>query len=158
MSRKSYFKLGVSILLPLLAGAVGSIFTSASISTWYNYLNKPVWNPPSWVFAPVWTILYIMMGISLFIIWNKGLSIKGTKKALVFFGVQLILNIAWSLIFFGAMNPFWALIEILALGLFIILTILKFYKISQPAALLLLPYLVWVTFAAYLNYTIWSLN
>lgn len=151
-------KLVTSILTPLLVGVIGSIFTSAAIPTWYNYLNKPTWNPPSWLFGPVWTTLYILMGVSLFIIWDKGINVKGGKKALAIFSLQLILNAGWSVIFFGARNPFWSLVEIVLLGATIFWTILVFRRISSLAGYLLIPYLAWVIFATYLNYTILVLN
>lgn len=158
MSIQNVFKLLGSLAVPLLAGAVGSLFTASAIPAWYNFINKPAWNPPSWLFGPVWTTLYILMGLALFLVWTKGMNSPGVKKAIAIFSLQLVLNAAWSFIFFGLRSPFWALVEILFLGLAILWTIMEFYRISRPAAILLIPYLAWVSFATFLNYTIWTLN
>ncbi len=156
MTKINWFKLFLAILLCQGAGLIGSIFTSQSVATWYLTLQKPSFNPPSWVFAPVWTVLFLLMGISLYIVWQKG-ALKN-KKAIIFFIIQLALNIAWSFCFFYLQNPLAGLIEILILWLFIILTIFYFFKISKLAAYLLLPYLLWVSFAAILNYYLYMLN
>lgn len=140
------------------AGLIGSLFTTHSIPTWYASLQKPSFAPPNWLFAPVWTTLFVLMGISLYLVWQKGLKNKLVKKALLIFGAQLLLNIFWSFLFFGLKSPFYAFIEIVVLWVAIGLVIFKFYKISRNAALLLLPYIVWVSFAAILNYSIWILN
>lgn len=142
----------------LLAGAVGSLFTTPAIPTWYATLVKPALNPPSWVFGPVWTVLYILMGIALYLVWIKGWERKDVKVAMAIFGVQLILNVLWSYLFFGLQSPFLALIEIVLLWIAILMTILAFYRVSVPAAVLLVPYILWVTFASYLNYGIYVLN
>lgn len=151
-------KLIFSIAICQLAGFIGSIFTSPSIPTWYASLNKPVFNPPSWIFAPVWTTLFFLMGVSLYLVWEKGLKEKKVKIALGFFSAQLLLNVLWSVIFFGLQQPLYAFIEIIILWTAILLTILKFYKISKPAAYLLMPYTLWVGFAAVLNYSLWMIN
>lgn len=164
-------KLIISLLLPQLAGGIGSIFTSSSISVWYRDLAKPMLNPPSWVFGPVWTLLFLLMGYALFLVWQKlpekGISkqiskLTGNRSTLVFaltiFGVQLFLNTLWSLLFFGLKNPGLALIEIAILWSAILYTIILFYKIHKLAAYLLFPYLAWVSFATYLNYALWTLN
>ncbi|KYK24635.1 TspO protein [Euryarchaeota archaeon SM23-78] len=148
----------VSIVICQLAGIIGSFFTANSIPTWYLGLAKPSFNPPNWVFAPVWTTLFILMGVSLYLIWEEGFKSEGVKTGLLLFGVQLILNILWSIIFFGLRNPFIAFIEIVVLWIAILLTILKFYKVSRTAAYLLIPYILWVTFAAILNLIIFILN
>jgi translocator protein len=150
------FKLIASIALPLFAGFLGSLANMASLDTWYETIAKPVFNPPNWVFAPVWTLLFILMGISLYIVWEKNSRHKRT--ALLLFGVQLLLNILWSALFFGLRNPLAAFIEILALLGAIVLTIILFGRISKPAAYLLVPYLLWVSFAAILNISIVILN
>ena len=106
-------KLIISIAVCQLAGFIGSFFTSPSIPIWYDSLNKPVFNPPSWVFAPVWTILFVLMGVSLYLVWDKGLKEKKVKIALGFFSAQLLLNVLWSVIFFGLQQPFYAFIEII---------------------------------------------
>jgi len=151
-------KLIVAILICELAGIVGSVFTMPSIPAWYASLQKPGFSPPNWLFAPVWTTLFALMGVSLYLIWNKISKNKQAKKALVVFAVQLILNILWSVLFFGLRSPFYAFIEIVVLWIAIALTIFKFYKISKNAGLLLIPYLLWVTFATILNGYIWILN
>jgi tryptophan-rich sensory protein len=154
----SIVKLIVAILICQLAGFIGSIFTTPSIPTWYAGLQKPTFSPPNWLFFPVWTILFILMGISLYLVWNKLAKNKEAKKSLVVFGVQLTLNILWSILFFGLKSPLYAFVEIIALWLAIAFTVFKFYRISKNAGLLLIPYILWVTFAAFLNFNIWILN
>ena len=148
----------ISVLVCQTAGAVGSLFTSPSIPTWYASLQKPNFNPPNGVFAPVWTILFLLMGISLYLIWSKGLRDKKVKTAVIIFAIQLILNMLWSFLFFGLQSPLYAFIEIIILWLAILLTITSFYKISKIAGYLLLPYILWVSFAAVLNFSILVLN
>lgn len=155
MLKLNYFKLIASIIICQLAGIIGSVFTVSSVSTWYLTLNKPFFNPPSWVFGPVWTLLYLLMGISLYIVWNNK---NRTKKALNIFGIQLILNSLWSILFFGLQSPLFAFIEIIFLWFTILLSIIYFYRISKSAAYLLIPYIIWVSFAAILNFSIFSLN
>ena len=158
---KQILKLVISVGASLSAGVVGSIFTSPAIPGWYAAIKKPSFNPPNWVFAPVWTFLFVLMGISLFLAWRRGFKDKAggrVKDADMAFVLQLILNAFWSVLFFGLGSPFLALIEIVFLWLAIVITIIKFSKISASAALLLLPYILWVSFAAYLNYSIWRLN
>lgn len=147
----------VSIGICLGAGVLGSFFTATSIPTWYQTLNKPFFSPPNFVFAPVWTVLYILMGYSLYL----ALSGKGKeerKKAVRIFAVQLILNALWSVIFFGLKNPTLAFVDIIALWVSIVLTIKAFSKINKTASLLLYPYLAWVSFATVLNLAIVLLN
>ena len=151
-------KLAAAIGICLMAGVVGSAFTFESITTWYAGLIKPELSPPNWIFGPVWTTLYIMMGVSAYLIWMKGWKKNEVKRALDVFGAQLILNTFWSIIFFGFKNPQYAFIEITVLWLAIAYSIERFYRIEKRAAYLLIPYLMWVTFAAYLNYSIWILN
>lgn len=153
-----FFKLITAIIVSELAGIIGSVFTVSSISSWYATIIKPALNPPSYVFGPVWTTLYALMGVSAFLIWKKGLDRKDVKVALGIFLIQLVLNTLWSIIFFGLHSPGGALVEIILLWLAILATIIAFYKISRTAAYLLLPYILWVSFAAYLNYSIWVLN
>jgi translocator protein len=152
------FKLAVSIALPLLAGFVGSIFTTPSIQGWYANVAKPALNPPSWIFGPVWTTLFVLMGIAAFLVWKKGLEKRGVRGALGLFLLQLVLNSLWSIIFFGLHNPGWAFVDIVALWLAILATIIAFARVSRPAAWLLVPYIIWVSFASYLNYQIFVLN
>ncbi len=148
----------LSVLICLGAGAVGSLFTTPSVKTWYLTINRPSFNPPDWLFGPVWTLLFIMMGTALYLIWREGEKNKKVKCALYVFFAQLILNILWSILFFGFQSPFYAFIEIIILWLFILASIILFYKISKPAGLLLVPYILWVSFASILNFFIWRLN
>ena len=152
----NYFKLIFSIVICQLAGIIGSFFTVSSVSTWYVTLNKPFFNPPSWLFGPVWITLYFLMGISLYLIWNN--DDKDTKSAQIVFFIQLGLNTLWSLLFFGLKSPLLAFIEIIILWLFIVLTIFFFYQKSKTASYLLIPYLLWVSFASVLNFSIFYLN
>ena len=151
-------KLIIAVVVSELAGIIGSFFTMASIPTWYATLEKPALNPPSFIFGPVWAALYFLMGVSAFLVWRKGWELKKVRGALAVFGIQLFLNAIWSIVFFGLQSPGWALVNIVALWFAILFTIIVFYKISKPAAYLLLPYILWVSFATYLNYAIWTLN
>ena len=151
-------KLVISIAICLLAGVLGSVFTTPAIPTWYATLIKPSFSPPNWVFFPVWTTLFMMMGISLFLVWQRGLKDQQVKTALSLFGVQLVLNILWSAAFFGMRSPLAGLIDISILWIFILLTIMNFMKLSRTAGILLIPYILWVSFAAVLNFFIWRLN
>ena len=151
-------KLIIAIVVSELAGIIGSVFTTPSIAGWYATLARPTLNPPAWVFGPVWTTLFVLMGVAAFLVWKKGLDRRDVKIALGIFIGQLVLNTLWSIIFFGLHNPGVAFIEIIFLWLAILSTIIAFAKISKPAAWLLVPYILWVSFAAYLNYSIWMLN
>jgi benzodiazapine receptor len=151
-------KLIASILLCQLAGLIGSIFTIPAIPTWYESLKKPIFNPPNWIFGPVWVSLYLLMGVSLFVILQRRGSHPQAKKGLFFFFAQLILNAFWSVAFFGLQSPLLGLINIILLWTAIFFTIQYFFKISRIAALLLLPYILWVSFAALLNMSLWVLN
>jgi len=146
------------VVLCVTVGYLSGLVTRESILTWYVTLNKPSFNPPNWVFAPVWTLLYIMMGVAAGMIWTSNSDEQTTKKALGFFAIQLGLNALWSYLFFGLHNPLLALIEIILLWLMIFETYNMFKKINKTAGLLLLPYLAWVSFAAILNASIWWLN
>jgi tryptophan-rich sensory protein len=158
MSKHNFFRLIIAVAVSELAGVVGSIFTFSAISSWYITLTRPTFSPPNWIFGPVWTTLYLLMGISAFLIWQRGLERKDVKLALSVFGFQLVLNAVWSIVFFGLHNPGAAFFEIIFLWLSIIGTMVVFYKIHRVAAYLLLPYILWVSFAGYLNYVIWTLN
>ena len=158
MKQINYFKLIFSIIICQLAGIIGSFFTASSISSWYLTLEKPFFNPPNWIFGPVWVILYFLMAISLYIVWNKGIKTKQSKLAISFFAIQLVLNSLWSIIFFGLKSPFFAFICILFLLLAILLTMNSFYKISKTAFYLLFLYVLWVIFATILNFAIYYLN
>ena len=146
------------ILLCLSAGGIGSMFTASAIPAWYATLAKPSFSPPNWVFAPVWTLLYILMGLAAAIVWQKGLENPKVRTALVIFLVQLILNMIWSVLFFGLRSPLFGLVDILFLWAMILVTMAQFSKVSIPAAALLIPYVLWVTFATGLNLGIFLLN
>ncbi|HRE38766.1 MAG TPA: tryptophan-rich sensory protein [Chitinophagaceae bacterium] len=148
----------VAIAIPLLVGGASGFFTITGVDSWYQTINKPSWNPPNWVFGPVWTTLYIMMGIALFLVWKEDTSEELKKIAIALFSVQLILNFFWSFIFFNLQQPGWALVEIIAMWFFILLTIFAFVQVNKTAAWLLVPYISWVSFATILNYSIWQLN
>ncbi|HRN70934.1 MAG TPA: tryptophan-rich sensory protein [Candidatus Woesebacteria bacterium] len=146
-----------SIGVSLLAGIIGSIFTFESIPTWYASINKPFFTPPNWIFGPVWTALYILMGITLYLTWESKPA-KVRTYAIYFFFVQLVLNTIWSILFFGLKWPFGAFIEIVLLLSFIILTAFYMYKVNKLSGYLLIPYICWVTFASLLNFAILMLN
>lgn len=149
-------KLIIAIAIPLLIGYSSSFFTVSEIGGWYQTIKKPTWNPPNWIFGPVWTTLYVLMGISLYLIWRSSTLQKG--PAIILFSLQLVLNFFWSFIFFKQHQVGFAFAEILVLWCLILLTIFAFARINKPAAWLLVPYISWVSFAAILNFTIWQLN
>ena len=151
-------KLIASILIVFLGGALGSLATSSELTTWYASLAKPAWNPPNWLFGPVWSTLYVLMGIALFLVWREGLDRRDVRYAILIFAVQLGLNVTWSLVFFGLHSIWGGLVVIFILWLAIWANIVAFYVISKPAGLILIPYLIWVSIASYLNYTIYLLN
>ena len=157
MKIKAILKLVISIVLCQLAGFLGSLFTTPAIPTWYKTLNKPFFTPPNWIFSPVWISLYILMGISLFMVWRKQEHPR-FKIALILFLIQLILNILWSVVFFGLRIPLLGLIDIVLLWVAILLTIQYCLRISRTAGLLLLPYIIWVSLAVALNFSLWILN
>lgn len=148
----------ISILISEGVGFISTPFTISAIPTWYATLNKPFFSPPNWIFAPVWTALYFLMGMAAYLIWEKGFKNKKVKEALKFFLIQLALNFVWSLFFFGLHAPLLAFIEIVILWLAILATIKKFHPLSPSAAYLLIPYLLWVSFATILNCAIVVLN
>jgi tryptophan-rich sensory protein len=151
-SKINWFRLILSIFITEGAGIFGSFATASSVKTWYvTEVVKSKLNPPSWLFAPVWTILFLLMGISLYLIWQK-------KGDLFWFWTQLILNTIWSFLFFGFRSPTWAFYEIIILWITILVTIIKFNKVDKLASKLLYPYLAWVSFATFLNYSIMVLN
>jgi len=151
-------KLVASIVVSQCAGIVGSAFTTPAIPTWYASLQKPPFTPPNWLFAPAWITLYLLMGIAAFLVWRVGLANHRVRTALVLFLVQLALNALWSVVFFGLQSPLYGVIVIIVLWLTILLTMLKFARISAVAAWLLVPYILWVSFASVLNISIWILN
>jgi tryptophan-rich sensory protein len=142
----------------LLASAIGSFATMRAIPTWYKGLAKPSFNPPAWLFGPAWTVLYLMMAVAAWLVWKQGLGAPGVKLALAAFLVQLVLNCLWSIVFFGLRSPLAGLVDIVAMWLAILATIVLFFRVSTPAGLLLLPYIAWVSFAALLNAAILRLN
>ncbi len=148
----------VSIVVCQGAGLIGSLATFPSIPTWYASLEKPAFNPPNWVFGPVWTTLYTLMGIAAFLVWRKGISKREVKIALGIFLVQLVLNTLWSVIFFGLHFLAGGLVVIVVLWIAILLSILTFFRISKAAGALLIPYILWVSFATILNFSLWQLN
>ncbi len=157
INKKDFFGALVFVVVCQAAGAIGSIFTAPNVKTWFATINRPEIAPPNWVFAPVWTLLFALMGIAAWLVWKK----RGQKQAqdgLALFFIQLFFNVMWSALFFGNQNIAAALSEIIVLWLAILLTILQFKKVSSPAAWLMLPYILWVTFAAYLNFLFYQLN
>ena len=157
MKRNDFFKLIASILLPLTIGAVAGIFTSKAVPVWYATLNRPSFNPPNWLFGPVWTTLYILMGISLFLIWKQAKS-KERNLAILIFLIQLVLNFAWSFIFFYFNRIGLALAEIILLWISIVVMLIQFYKIKPVAVYINIPYVLWVSFASILNASYFLLN
>jgi benzodiazapine receptor len=151
-------RLVVSIVVCQLAGGLGAIFTTPAIPTWYASLNKPSFNPPNTVFFPVWTTLYTLMGIAAFLVWRKGLGERRVRVALGIFVIQLVLNTAWSIIFFGLYSLFGAVIAIVFLWIAILINIVTFWRISKVAGALLIPYILWVSFAGILNVSVWMFN
>lgn len=163
MKKKDYFLLALCLVVTQLAGLIGSVFNFTSLGPWYDALEKSPLNPPNWVFAPVWTILFLLMGVSLFIVIRAGhKAFTGHSKyfypALTAFVIQWLLNTMWSFIFFYLRAPFPAFVEIIVLAIAIMVTMYYFYKIKKSSAYLLLPYLIWVLFASYLNFSFWILN
>ena len=151
-------KILIAVVLCLAIGGASGLATTSAINDWYVTLNKPSFNPPNWIFAPVWTLLYAMMGVAAALVWHEGWEKKTVKNALLFFGIQLFLNAMWSLLFFAWRQPAFALVEIIILWSVLLVCILKFKAIKPLAAYLLIPYLLWVTFASFLNGAIWWLN
>ena len=157
MNKTLTLKFLISILLPLSLGAIAGMFTSQSVPEWYATLNRPSFNPPNWIFGPVWTTLYILMGISFFLIWKQEAS-KVRNRAILIFLLQLLLNFAWSFIFFYFNMIGLALVEIILLWINIVLMLVVFYKIKPVASYINIPYLLWVTFATVLNASYYILN
>lgn len=151
-------KLVAAIAISQAAGLIGSAFTFSAIPTWYATLTKPTFSPPNAIFGPVWTILYTLMGIAAYLVWRQGAKKRAVRTALLIFGIHLLLNALWSVIFFGLRSPLLAFGEIILLWGMIIWVILAFRRIDTRTTLWLLPYLAWVSFAGYLNFTIWLLN
>lgn len=158
MRTSTVLKIFISILICLGIGFVGSIATQSSVDTWFATLNKPSFNPPGWLFAPVWTLLYILMGIAAGLVWNRGFHHVWVKTALYHFGFQLVLNASWSIAFFGYQAPLAGLLIIVALIILVLITFKWFKIVNDLAAYLLIPYILWIIFAAALNFEIWRLN
>ena len=150
-------RLLASLALCFAAEGLGGLFTAQSVGTWYLTLQKPAFTPPGWLFGPVWTLLYFLMGVSFYLVWNAREN-KIKKSAIVLFFIQLILNVSWSLVFFRMQSILGGLIVIISLWLAIVLTVYRFRRIFRPAAGMLLPYLAWVSFASILNFELWRLN
>jgi len=159
---KNIFKFVISIIICESVGIIGSFFTFSSVSNWFPTLVKPWFSPPSWLFGPVWTILYFLMGLSLYIVWNYKTETvskqKYKKQFFILFGIQLILNALWSFLFFGLKSPISGLIDILFLDIAVITTIIYANRVSKYAAVLLAPYMAWIIFATLLNFEIALLN
>jgi benzodiazapine receptor len=148
----------LSIIICLAAGAIGALAAYPAIPGWYASLIKPSFSPPNWMFGPVWTMLYVLMGIAAYAVYRTGMKKQAVRDAIAIFGVQLGLNLLWSLLFFGLHSPLYGLICIVTLWAAIAITIIRFYAISKNAGLLLVPYILWVSFASLLNFSIWMLN
>jgi benzodiazapine receptor len=155
---KNAIKLVVAVVLPLAVGGLSGYATAQGVRSWYPTLVKPFFNPPAWIFGPVWTALYILMGVAAFLVWRRGLEAEGVKAGLTLFLAQLALNGLWSILFFGIHSPGLAFVEILVLWIAIAATIRAFGRVSAAAAWLLAPYLAWVSFATILTGSIWWLN
>ena len=151
-------KLIAAVLVCELVGIASTPFTIAAIPTWYAHITKPPFSPPNWIFGPVWTLLYLMMGVSFYYIWILGWKKKKVKQAAVVFLLQLLLNFLWSFLFFGLHAPLLGLLDIIGMVILIVMTIQKFYPLSKTAAYLLIPYVLWVGFATLLNLSIAVLN
>ena len=151
-------KLILAVAAPLVVGGLSGFATARGVETWYPTLVKPSFNPPAWVFGPTWTVLYVLMGVALFLVWRQGMETPGVRLALAVFAAQLLLNGLWSIIFFGMQSPGWALAEIILLWLAILATLWAFWRLTPAAGWLLVPYVAWVSFAAVLNGSIWALN
>ncbi len=156
--KKRIVYISISVAVCLLIGFLSGFATQSSVNEWYTTLNKPSFTPPNELFAPVWTVLYVLMGVAAGVVWSKGYHHIWVKTALYHFVFQLLFNALWSIVFFGLKNPLLALLVIFVLLTLIILTIKWFKVVSKPAAILMVPYLLWVGFAAALNYKIWELN
>ena len=154
---KNTFKLVISVLIPLIIGFLGSFFTASSVDSWFTTINKPSFNPPGWIFAPVWTTIYILIGLSFYLVWRNNFG-EARKKVISVYFMQLLFNLLWSVLFFGLKSPLLGLIDIIILLILIIANTIIFYKISKTAGYLLIPYLLWVSFASILNFSIFLLN
>jgi len=157
MNKLEVARFAISVLICQMAGVIGSFFVIPNIP-WLDSLQKPSFAPPNWVITPIWITLFTLMGVSLYLVWNKGLETKGVKSSLVVFGIQLIINTSWNYFFFGLQSLFYGLVVILVMWIAIAITILAFFSVSKKAGTLLLPYLLWVSIATVVNYYLWMLN
>lgn len=158
MEKNDLFRLILSIIICQMAGAIGSALTAGSVTEWYPTLIKPSFTPPGSIIGLIWIILFTLMGISLFLVWREAHENPAARTALFFFAVQLIVNVLWNAAFFTLRSPANGLVVIAILWTLIVITIVKFWPINKKAALLLVPYICWVSIAAYLNYLLWALN
>jgi len=158
MGKNELFRLILSIIICQMAGIIGSIFTAGSVISWYPTLVKPSFTPPGFYIGLIWIVLFTLMSISLFLIWRETPRNLAARIALSFFAAQLIVNVLWSVAFFGMQSPIGGLVVIGFLWVLILITIIRFWPINRTAALLLIPYIIWVSIAAFLNYSIWRLN
>lgn len=157
MIKKYILPFSVSIILVFLTASIGSYFTTPNIASWYQYLKKPSFAPPNWLFGPAWTLFYFLMAVAAFLVWREKEN-QNIKPALLIYLIHLIFNALWSMIFFSLKNLGLAFFEIIILWILILITIIKFYKIKPIAGFLLIPYILWVTFASILNFAVWMLN
>jgi tryptophan-rich sensory protein len=155
---QSYPKLAASVLLCVIVGSLGSLVTITGPGSWYATLQKPFFAPPNWVFAPVWITLFVLMGGALYLVWESGTERRDVQVALGVFGVQFIMNVLWSFLFFGLQSPLLGLVDILLLWIMIVVTIWAFYRVKKLAAYLLIPYIAWVSLASALNGAIYFMN
>lgn len=155
---QSYPKLAAAILFCVIAGSLGSLVTITGPGSWYSTLQKPFFTPPNWLFAPMWITLFVLMGIALYLIWESGTERREVTLALGIFGLQFLLNVLWSFLFFGLESPLLGFIDILLLWVMILATILAFYRVRKSAAYFLIPYIAWVTLASALNGAIYFMN
>jgi benzodiazapine receptor len=158
ISIQSFPKLAVAVLFCIIAGSLGSLVTITGPGSWYASLQKPFFTPPGWVFAPVWITLFILMGIALYLVWESGRDRHDVQAALAVFGVQFILNILWSFLFFGIRSPILGFADIILLWVMIAVTIAAFYRVKKSAAFLLIPYIAWVSIAMALNGAVYFMN
>ncbi len=155
MVKNRWIMLGILLVLCIGVGGLAGFATAQSVADWYPLLNKPSWTPPAWLFAPVWTVLYVMMAVAAWLVWQRR---PASNRAMTLFYVQLILNLAWSFLFFGLQSPLLGLFDIIALWTVIVLTAFAFFRHSHVAGAMMVPYLMWVSFAAALNFSIFWLN
>lgn len=157
-TRFNFFALIISIAITLGVGVLGSMLTVPSVGTWYTTINKPSFNPPNWLFAPVWTSIFVLIGISAYLVWERRASIAHFPRTVAIYAIQLVLNVMWSFLFFYVHSIGMALFEIIVLLIVIIINARVFYKINKAAGLLFIPYILWVSFATFLTFSIFNLN